>query len=56
MLNADFRTRNTDFSLTFLSIVVAMVEVEVMVQAGVRDGFGEVVWPVACRGALQQGG
>ena len=40
-------------SFTFLSIVDVMVEVEVMAQAGVRDGVGEVVWPVACRGALK---
>ena len=53
MLNADFRTRNTDFSLTFLSIVVVMYEVEVMAQAGVRDGVVEGVWPVVCRGALK---
>jgi hypothetical protein len=39
--------------LTFLSIVVVMVEVEVMAQAGVRDGVVEAVWPVACRGALK---
>jgi len=43
-------------SLTFLSIVVVMYEVEVMAQAGVRDGVVEVVWPIAFRGAVQQGG
>ena len=40
-------------SLTFLSIVDVMYEAEVMAQASVRDGSGEVVWPVACRGALK---
>ena len=40
-------------SLTFLSIVVVIYEAEVMAQAGIRDGVGEVVWPVACRDALE---
>jgi hypothetical protein len=30
-----------------------MYEAEAMALAGVRDGFGEVAWPVACRGALE---